>query len=99
MTIAAARLVANVPGRMESCSLRRALARPLCVLQEPDPEGFHSTLCDAVHHDEKKLKIRSDAGTYRLNLAFMYEHGIPRGEVTTFSNAAAETLSPGMESR
>jgi hypothetical protein len=93
MTIAAERLVANVPGRMESCSLRRALTHPQCILQEPSPEGFHSTMCDAVHHDDRKLKIRSDAATYKLNLAFMHAHGTLTGEVTTFSNLAAETGS------
>jgi len=91
MTIAAERLVANVPGRMESRSVRRALARPLCVLQELNPEEFHSTMCDAVHHDDKKLKIRNDAETFKLNVAFVHAHGTPRGEVTTFSNAAAVT--------
>lgn len=87
MTIAAERLVANVPGRMESHSTRRALAHPLCTLQEIDPEEFHNTMCDAVHHEAKKPKVRNDEETFRLNRAFMRAHGLPRGEITTFSNA------------
>lgn len=89
MTIAAERLVANVPGRMESRPTHRALAHPLCTLQEPDPEEFHNTMCDAVHHEAKKLKIRNDEVTFRLNQAFIRAHGQPRGETTTFSNAGA----------
>ena len=89
MTIAAERLVANVPGRMESHPAHRALARPLCTLQEPDPEEFHNTMCDAVHHEAKKLKIRNDEETFRLSQAFIRAHGLPRGKITTFSNAGA----------
>lgn len=89
MTIAAERLVANVPGRMESHPTHRALAHPLCTLQEPDPEEFHNTMCDAVHHEAKKLKIRNDEATFRLNQVFLRAHGLPRGEITTFSNAGA----------
>lgn len=87
MTIAAERLVANVPGRMESHPTHRALAHPLCTLQEPDPEEFHNTMCDAVHHEARKLKVRNDAQTFRLNQVFLRVHGSPRGEITTFSNA------------
>lgn len=87
MTIAAERLVANVPGRMESHPAQRALAQPLCTLQEPDPEEFHNTMCDAVHHEAKKLKIRNDEETFRLSRAFIRAHGLPRGAITTFSNA------------
>ena len=93
MTIAAERLVANVPGRMESHTARRALAHPLCTLQQVDPEEFHSTMCDAIHHEDRKLKIRSDAATFELSVAFMHAHGIPKGEVTTFSNAAATGIA------
>ena len=93
MTIAAERLVANVPGRMESHPRQRALAHPLCTLQELDPEEFHNTLCDAVHHEAKKLKIRNDEATFRMSVAFFHAHGIPKGEVTTFSNVGAVTAN------
>lgn len=86
MTVAAERLVANIPGRMQSHSARRALAQPQCVLQEQGPEEFHNTMCEAIHHDDRKLRIRNDAEAFRLNTAFVRAHGIPRGEVTTFSN-------------
>lgn len=89
MTIAAERLVANVPGRMESHPVQRALSRPLCTLQEPNPEEFHNTMCDAVHHEARKLKVRDDETTFRLNQVFLRAHGLPRGEITTFSNAGA----------
>lgn len=92
MSIAAERLVANVPGRMESQSARRVLAQPLCTLQEPHPEEFHNTMCDAAHHEYRKLKTRCDEETFELNLAFMRAHGLPRGEITTFSNAGAVAL-------
>lgn len=93
MTIAAERLVANVPGRMESHPRHRALAHPLCTLQELDPEEFHNTMCDAVHHDARKLKIRNDEETFLISVAFVHAHGIPKGEVTTFSNVGAVTAN------
>jgi hypothetical protein len=40
-----------------------------------------------VHHEAKKLKIRNDEETFRLSQAFIRAHGLPRGEITTFSNA------------
>lgn len=94
MTIAAERLVANIPGRMESHPVHRALAHPLCVLQELNPEEYHGTMCDAVHHDDGKLKVRGDAETFGLNVAFQRAHGSPRGEVTTFSNAGLVIARP-----
>jgi hypothetical protein len=90
---AAEKFVANPPGRMESHSSRRALARPFCALQELDPE-IHA-MCDPLLEEEARRLTRSDPQTYRLHVEFVQAHGIPKGRITTFSNTCAVTGPTG----
>lgn len=94
MTTAAERLITRQPGRMESHPVHRALAHPRCTLQELYPEDLEQTLCDAIH-DEDAIKrlVRTDAEIFRLHVEFIHAHGMPRGEITTFSNMAVVTMS------
>lgn len=86
MTAAAERSLTSRPGHMESYPTQRALAHPRCTLQMMDPEDLEQTMCDAVHDDHAvKRLVCTDADAFRLNLEFVYAHGAPKGEVTTFS--------------
>lgn len=76
-----------MPERMESHSLRRALARPYCALQELDPEEH--LMCDPLQAEETRLLVRRDPETFKLHVEFVHAHGIPKGQVTNFSNTCA----------
>lgn len=76
-----------MPERMESHSLRRALARPYCALHELDPEEH--LMCDPLQEEETRLLVRSDPETFKLHVEFVHAHGIPKGQVTNFSNTCA----------
>jgi hypothetical protein len=92
MTTAAERLITGQPGRMESRPTHGALAR--CTLHALSPEDLEQTMCDATHDEEATKHIAStDADTFRLYAEFIHAHGIPRGEITTFSNMAAMTVN------
>lgn len=92
MTATAERSITNRPGHMESHPTRRALAHTRCTLQQLDPEDLEQTMCDAVQDDDaQKRLVRADAEAFRLHVAFTHAHGIPKGEVTTFSTVVAMT--------
>jgi hypothetical protein len=79
---------------MESHPTQRVLAHPRCTLQALDPEDLEQTMCDAVHDDDaRKRLVRTDAEAFRLHMEFVHAHGIPKGEVTTFSTVGAVVAS------
>lgn len=89
MTTAADRSITRRPGHLESHPTQRALTHPRCALQTLHPEDLEPTMCDAIHDDEaRKRLVRTDDETFRLYVEFVHAHGIPKGEVTTFSNGS-----------
>lgn len=94
MTAAAERSITSRPGHMESHPPQRALAHPRCTLQALYPEDLEQTMCDAIHDDDaRKRLVRTDAQAFRLHVEFVHAHGIPKGEVTTFSTVGAVVVS------
>lgn len=96
MTTAAERSITSRPGHMESHPTQRALAHPRCTLQALHPEDLEQTMCDAIHDDDaRKRLVRTDAQAFRLHVEFVHAHGIPKGEVTTFTTVGEVASDEG----
>jgi hypothetical protein len=44
----------------------------------------------ALTDEERRLRTRNDANTFRLQQQFMQAHGATRGQLTTFVTSSAE---------
>ena len=48
------------------------------------------TMRHALTDEEQRMRVRTDANTFRLQQQFMRAHGAPRGELTTLVTTSVE---------